>query len=300
MALSRCPDGNSSAGSPTVGGAQHLAAGDALNSRTLKVDEILEIYDVLVRDFAEADDPIAPAGIRSRDLLESAVHRQHTGYQDKLKYGTAVLSAASLCYGICSDHVFFNGNKRIALVAMLVHLDRNELCLPDVTQEELFSLMLAVADHDLVLKGSRRTKRLLGRADSDSEVEALAAWLRKRTRRTARGERPIAYRQLRRILRRFGIEMEHSGSNSIDLVRYEEVKEGILFKRKTRKRRRITTIGYRNEGTVLSKSELKQIRRACGLLEADGVDSEMFYSTGEVIDAFVNRYRRVLRKLAKH
>jgi len=76
-----------------------------------------------VADFAGTGDPIAPPGVRSMTLLESAVSRQHTALGGRLKYADPVSSAATLLYGICSDHPFHNGNKRTALVAMLVHLD---------------------------------------------------------------------------------------------------------------------------------------------------------------------------------
>ena len=227
--------------------------------------------------------------------------RQHTGFGGKLKYPTTVLSAATLCYGICCDHVFLNGNKRAALVALLVHLDRNGLCLPTTTQDELYQLMLSLADHKL---GARRSARFSRRGDDrpdpDAEVEELAKWLRNRIASVTRGERPIAYRQLRRILSNYGIYMENEGGNHMELVRYDEVKVGLLRRRVERRRVRLATVGYRDEGTVLSKSELKQIRKICKLDEDNGVDSGIFYSSGEVIDSFINRYRKVLRKLARH
>ena len=98
---------------------------------TLSASEVLAIHDVLAADFAAADDPISPAGVKSMNLLESAVSRQFTGYEGRLKYDTPILNAASLTYGICSNHPFHNGNKRTSLVAMLCHLDRNDLTFED-------------------------------------------------------------------------------------------------------------------------------------------------------------------------
>jgi hypothetical protein len=60
-------------------GAGSITIADALELCTVTADEILAIYDVLVRDFAEDSDPISPAGVASHDLLNSAVGRQHTG-----------------------------------------------------------------------------------------------------------------------------------------------------------------------------------------------------------------------------
>lgn len=267
---------------------------------TLSVDDVLQIYAILVRDFEHTDDPIAPVGVRDNNLLESAVSRQHTGFGEKRKYVTSVLNAASLCYGICCDHVFLNGNKRAALVAMLVHLDRNELCLPGTSQDQLYDLMVSVADHKL---GNRRAapsgKRRDDRPDSDSEVEELAKWLRKRVEPAKTGEKPITYRQLRRILSNYGVHMENEGQNRMELVRYADIRTGLLRRRTESRRVKLGTVGYRDEGTIVARGDIKQARKLCELDEQHGVDSDMFYSTGEVIDAFVNKYRKVLRKLAK-
>ena len=94
--------------------------------KTLNVEEVLRIHDILVEDFLASNDPISPAGVRSEQLLESAVSRQWTGLGQILKYPTPVESAATLLYGICGDHPFHNGNKRTALVSMLAHLDKNK------------------------------------------------------------------------------------------------------------------------------------------------------------------------------
>jgi death on curing protein len=260
---------------------------------TLSVQDVIEIYQVLIRDFEEDNDPISPAGVRDQGLLESAVNRQHTGFGGVFKYETPYSSAASLCYGICCDHAFHNGNKRTALVALLVHLDKNELCLPSTTQDELYDLMLSIADHKLIKKPNERHDI------SDDEVEAIARWLRKRTAKVSKGERPITYRQLRRILSGYGIEMENAGQNQAELVRYKNERVGIFKKRTERRRHKVATIGYRDEGTQLSKGEVKNIRELCGLTEADGVDSNMFYASGEIIDSFVNNYRKLLRRLAR-
>jgi prophage maintenance system killer protein len=101
---------------------------------TLTVENVLAIYNALVEDFAAGADTMAPAGVRDQGLLESAVHRQQTGFDGHLKY-----------YGLCCDHPFINGNKRTAPVAMLVHLDRNNQALHGVNQGQLYTLMMNVA-----------------------------------------------------------------------------------------------------------------------------------------------------------
>jgi len=265
----------------------------------LSVEDVLSIYAIVVQDFARSSDPIAPTGVRSEGLLESAVYRQLTGLGDRLKYDHPLVSAASLVFGICCDQPFHNGNKRAALVSMLVHLDRNEYALPGVRQDELYELMLAIADHSVGIRGDSRLRRSGRRRPADEEVNAIYSWLRRRGERIDRGERVLSYRQLRQVLGQFNVAIEVDRANHADLVRYEERAVGVLRRRRERVRVKIGSIGYRNEGTEIPKSEMKRIREMCALTEEDGVDSRAFYSTGIVVDDFVCRYRRVLRRLAK-
>src|SRR5258708_5585031 len=104
----------------------------------LTCDDVLQIHEALCADFAESGDPIAPNGVKSQPLLESAVGRQDTGAWRTRKHPDAIANAATLTYGLCNDHPFHNGNKRTALVSMLAHLDRNHLTLVNTRQEHLF------------------------------------------------------------------------------------------------------------------------------------------------------------------
>jgi len=261
---------------------------------------VLSIYAAITQDFADSSDPISPAGVRDHGLLESAVYRQHTGFEGRLKYDHPLLSAASLAYGICCDHPFHNGNKRAALVSMLVHVDRNDYVLSGVDQKELYDTMLAIADHRLGIREESRTRKAeSAHRSSDEEVQAIYRWLRPYAGKIERGERVITYRQLRKALGQFNVYIEVSSGNQAELVRYEQRVVGIFVKRQEKVRAKIGSIGYRDEGTDIPKSEVKRIRELCGLTEEQGVDSRSFYSTGVIVDAFVCRYRGVLHRLAR-
>lgn len=262
---------------------------------TLTPEEVLRVHEILVADFAVDNDPISPAGVRSLALLESAVGRQHAGWGQALKYPEPVGNAATLLFGICCDHPFHNGNKRTALVALLVHLDRNRLCLHRTSQKELYEMLTAVAAHSIQSKGLRKGSK----RTADEEVAAIVEWLRPRVENLKRGERQVSYRRLRQILRNFDYELEGPHDNMIGVWRLETKSVGVFRRRTETTKKRIGTIGYKDEGTEVSLKELKSIRRLCRLTEEDGVDSAAFYSEEAVIDAFVNRYRTVLRRLAR-
>ena len=259
----------------------------------LNAEEVLAIHDVVVRDFADSGDPISPAGVKSMHALESAVSRQVTGFDGTEKYGTPILSAATLAYGICCNHPFHNGNKRTALVAMLCHLDRNDLTFVEgATQSELYALMIDIAGHKLVSRP--------GVGDfSDAEVLQIAKWLRHWTRRVERTERIITCRELRGILSGYGYELENPSNNHIDVVRYKQPLRFLGIGRKKPIREKVMRIPYPRDGAQVGKGVLKDLRARCRLTDEDGVDSVTFYTKIRPADYFVSRYRKTLRSLAK-
>lgn len=264
---------------------------------TLSVDDVVFIHDRLCADFAVTPDPIDPPGVRSMDLLASAVARQESGFGDDLKYHEPALNAATLLYGICNDHPFHNGNKRTALVATLAHLDRNRLVLSSVKQRDLFRLMIAVADHAIVtrpIKIGRETELVPRRGTPDEEVTAIADWLRPRVNPVTRGEEQVTYRELRQILNNFGFSLGPSKNNKVSIVATET--HG-LFRRREREKT-LMTIDWPSDGRTVAINQIKHLRRTLKLCEEDGVTREAFYSRGVRIDTFINDYRLVLRKLA--
>jgi death-on-curing family protein len=268
-------------------------------AETLSVEDVLQIHRLLVEDFAATGDPIEPPGIRSRALLESAVGRQHVGLGSQLKYPSPIESASTLLYGICLDHAFHNGNKRTALVSMLVHLDKNRIGLFNVDQKELFELMLTVANHTVGLKQREIVADNIKRRNPDDEVKAIARWLDDKADKLRRGERIVTYRELRRILRSFDYEMERPDGNTIEIVKYEKRPRSLLHWREEVVRRHVTTIPYPGDAKDVAVQRIKEIRRICRLREEDGVDSTAFYDQTVVIDSFINRYRTILRRLAR-
>lgn len=264
------------------------------NLQTLSVSEVLAIHECLVRDFAAAADPIGHGGVKSMGLLESAVvSRQHTGFQGTLKFRTPIANAATLGYGICQNHPFHNGNKRTSLVAMMCHLDKNGLTFDEsISQDALYDFMLNVARH--VYSRPERN----GEPDADHEVAAMAAWMERRVRRLDTRDVLVRYRELKKILVRHGFALEEPSGNSIEIVKYE-TSRGFLGIGKKTVRRRVWRMGNPGDGREVSRGELKQIRKACNLTEADGVDTQAFHAGSRPADYFIGRYRGALRRLAR-
>ncbi|MEU1607236.1 type II toxin-antitoxin system death-on-curing family toxin [Micromonospora matsumotoense] len=252
------------------------------------------MYQHLVRDFEESGDPIKPAGIRSTDLLHSAIARQNTSLGGVLKYSNPIDCAAALTYGICNNHAFYNGNKRTALVSLLAHLDRNKLSLWGTNQDELYDFILAVASRTVAEWVSEKLGLDLdffpGEDSSDVEVRMMSRWIGEYTASIKRGEKQVSYRELRKLLKPFGYELTNPQNNFIRVV-YNDPGTG--------SQRNIDSIIYPGENRDVDINTIKRIRQRCKLREEDGVDSDIFYyRAGPPVDEFINHYRLVLRRLA--
>ena len=85
-------------------------------------------------------------GLRSRELLESAVAAPQATMMGQTMITDPIEIAAAYLFYLCSNHAFVDGNKRVALATCLVFLAENSL----LTNEELSvddweNLTLAVA-----------------------------------------------------------------------------------------------------------------------------------------------------------
>lgn len=83
-------------------------------------------------------------GLRDAGLLESAVARlrQFANYSPDATVGKL---AAVLCRGLVKNHAFIDGNKRIALAALVTFLKRNGYRLTCSEAEETAMILRAAA-----------------------------------------------------------------------------------------------------------------------------------------------------------
>lgn len=263
--------------------------------KTLTNEEVINIHISLTHEALDSEDPISPPGIKSMEMLESAVARQEVGYGGRYKYDTPISNAATLCYGVCCNHSFHNGNKRAALVSLLCHLDKNDLTFKsNVDQDILYSFMLKIASHTLV--SSKKLRRV--KDQSDAELGLMNKWLIKKTRKYEKGERSLSYREFEKVLKEFDVYFEDQKGNYIDVIKYQDEEKGIIFKKKVRTRTKVANIPYfpgRSVGKVLVKS----VRKQAGLTIKEGIDSAYFYGKESTPDEFIVKYKKTLRKLAK-
>jgi death on curing protein len=122
----------------------------------LSPDQVLNLHRVQIRRFGGA------AGLRDRGLLESALARPQMTFGGEDLYPDIPAKAAALLHSLVANHPFFDGNKRVGAHAAILLLLANDVE-PTFSSSELVEATLAVARGEM-------------------GAEALAIWLRQRSR----------------------------------------------------------------------------------------------------------------------
>lgn len=104
----------------------------------LELDDALELYAAIIGGASEQAEEL----LRNRSGLESALARPETyaHYED----ADLPLQAAVLAHGIAESQCFIDGNKRLALVAMLTFLEVNGYTV-EATDPELADWIISLS-----------------------------------------------------------------------------------------------------------------------------------------------------------
>ena len=106
--------------------------------RSLEKETVMALHRLLTDTVGGAH------GLRDGGLLDSAVLAAYATFDGVELYPTVEEKAARLAYSLIANHAFFDGNKRIGILAMLTLLAANGRTLSP-TDEELTALGLGVA-----------------------------------------------------------------------------------------------------------------------------------------------------------
>ena len=79
----------------------------------------------LTLKFLTFNEPIPDYNTRNNALLDSALASPRHTFDGKLLYPTFVEQASALFYSMIKNHPFLNGNKRIAVMTLLIFLAVN-------------------------------------------------------------------------------------------------------------------------------------------------------------------------------
>lgn len=243
-------------------------------ARYLEEADLLRIHNELVKVFEQEGDPISPSGKRNDTLLGSAAGRPRTSLGGVEKYASIQAKAAALLHSLVKNHPFHNGNKRTALVAMLVFLTQNNQRV-EATDQELFDLVIGVAEGTLGAAGG-----IAG--DSDSAVDAIRLWVSKHTHALAAKPSAMDADDFCRQVDNLGGRTTRSGGS-------------VNVRGPNGRCITISASTKRLDGKVV-KSYLSTLGLSQG---KSGLHVDEFQAGVDPSQAFIARYRDVLRKLAQ-
>ncbi|XNG98787.1 type II toxin-antitoxin system death-on-curing family toxin [Vibrio cyclitrophicus] len=180
--------------------------------------------------------------------------------------------SAALFHGVISNHSFYNGNKRAALMSTLVYLGENGYWVTKCDDEEMFEFTRQIAAHELS-------------EDRNEEISIIADWLRVNSRRREIRDKRLSFNDLKAVLSNFGYEIEVGRNNCCDIIKDGEFITSIRYK------------GTRGAEDYDVKY-IKGLRRRLKLTPEYGVDSLEFYSIKGVSDT-LSKYMKVRHKVMR-
>jgi death-on-curing protein len=123
----------------------------------LSLEQVLDLHRVQIKRFGGA------TGLRDRGALEAALGRSPMTFGGEDLYPDVAAKAAALMHSLVMNHPFVDGNKRVGAHAGIFFLLANDEE-PTFSGADLLQMTLAVARGEV-------------------NAEALAIWLRQRSRR---------------------------------------------------------------------------------------------------------------------
>lgn len=104
----------------------------------LTVAEVEVMHGLVIKDFGGSH------GVRSPELLKSAVFKMQATFDGQDLYQNIFEKAAALLESLCKNHPFVDGNKRTAFTAAVTFLEVNKW-VGKFKKEEAEYLMVSIA-----------------------------------------------------------------------------------------------------------------------------------------------------------
>jgi death-on-curing protein len=112
--------------------------------RQITLAEAIEVIN-LADEYLKFDEPIGPINEKAMADLSSAISQPFASFDGKYQYHFLYQRAAALFYYVIKDHCLHNGNKRSAVLIMMVFLLLNGKDI-QVSPKRLYELACSVAE----------------------------------------------------------------------------------------------------------------------------------------------------------
>lgn len=251
--------------------------------------EVLKAH-YIVSDYFISEGDMVLYGVKSFDLLSSAVSRQDVEFGGIQKWQDEYHKMATLLYGITKNHAFEDGNKRTALLSLLLFINKNDL---QVTykQNVIENLIVRIAANALEEYENYKYYK----QKDDPEVNFIADKIKKYTRKTNRKIYTITYAEFNRRLRQFGVWLDNPNKNYINVYRNKQIFK--LFRYTKCKTERVLQIGFPGWKKQVNPKAIRSVLQATGLTVDNGVDSEVFFRDADPAYELIREYRKLLARL---
>lgn len=242
-------------------------------------------------------------GIKSFNLLASAVARQEVAFGGCKKWVNEFEIMATLLYGLVKNHAFEDGNKRTALLSLLLSLNNRgyKVCRPI---SDLENLIVRIAANDLQQYGDYKTKEA-AEFEDDYKIRFIAARIKRSAKKKSNQIGQLKYREFDNRLREFGVYLDNQKKGYIKVykrVQVEKKQSGFKAwfpdkKDQEEKAYYVTQIPFRGWTKSVGLGTIKEVLTKAGLTEEQGIDSGVFFHHDQPEYDLIKEYRDPLVRL---
>ncbi|WP_455250380.1 type II toxin-antitoxin system death-on-curing family toxin [Porphyromonas sp.] len=241
-------------------------------------------------------------GIKSFNLLASAVARQEVAFGGCKKWANEFEIMATLLYGLVKNHAFEDGNKRTALLSLLLSLNNRgyKVCRPI---SDLENLIVRIAANDLQQYGDYKMKEA-AECEDDYKIRFIAARIKRSAKKKSSQIGQLKYREFDNRLREFGVYLDSQKKGSIKVYKKVQVEKKqsrfrALFSDKKVQEGKIClcTIPFRGWTKPVALGTIKEVLTKAGLTEEQGIDSGVFFHHDQPEYDLIKEYRDPLVRL---
>lgn len=254
-------------------------------------NDVLRAHYLISDYFLDEEEVIY--GVKNYGLLSSAVHRQVTNFGGVDKWTTNYQKMATLLYGLVKNHAFHDGNKRTALLVLLLYMDRERLQLRK-QKSKLETLVVRIAANTLDEYGSYQGYQ----SNEEPEIMFIADLLKHYTSRVNKRYYPITFAEFNQRLNRFNVKLDNPKGNYIGVYQYQTEGSKLfgLIKGKS-EYVKIFDIGFPGWKRQINPRAFKEALKAAHLTAKYGIDSDVFYNGEEPMYTLIDEYREPLARL---
>lgn len=201
-----------------------------IGSQLINVSDVLKAHYILADYFTDnssnEESEKMLVGVRSYNLLASAIGRQCVEFEGKRKYTDRIDICATLFFGLVKNHSFHDGNKRTALLILLYQLQLYGYY-PQMNFGDFEKLVVCVADNRLPYAYKKIWKKF--QKSDDPEIKTIAYVIRRLTvKRNNSFHMDITTKEFCSIMEKAGVKWRLEGQK----LKFERTIKWFVFNKK--------------------------------------------------------------------